>query len=214
MPYLLVGRRWPERVGNFLNVRRQIMDTNVLSAERGSVALLKLTAAGLTDGDASEIAASAELAERIVNLVKGNWRNPAMCEVCFRLAADLRPVVDEDAIVARILATVGREYKVTIGQIRGKSRKVRFAWPRQVVAYLIRCVLPDRPFSVIAADVGSKCHATPMHSVRAVNGSLEHDKSPRGDRSRARILRMKTDLQKLVGDRFQPKPPQTATPPS
>ena len=73
--------------------------------------------------------------------------------------------------VDRIIAAVCLRYRVTVDEIRGRTRPDRVAFPRQVAMFLLRHW--GMPFEAVGHAIGSKTHGTAMHACEAVRTRME-----------------------------------------
>lgn len=67
------------------------------------------------------------------------------------------------------IAKVTAEYfELTVADLRGPSRKAKYAWPRQIAMTLCR-EIGDRSFPDIGEFFGGRDHTTILHGKRAVD---------------------------------------------
>lgn len=71
----------------------------------------------------------------------------------------------------RIIAAVCLRYRVTVDEIRGRTRPDRVAFPRQVAMFLLRHW--GMPFEAVGHAIGEKTHGTAMHACDAVRTRME-----------------------------------------
>ena len=76
--------------------------------------------------------------------------------------------------VARIVAEVCRQYRLTRDEIASPRRTARVAVPRQVAMYLCRHHT-DAALAAIGADLGGRDHSTVAHALKAIERRLERD---------------------------------------
>ena len=90
---------------------------------------------------------------------------------------------DQIEMVQRMVAD---ESGVTVEMMRGPSRGAVVVWARQVAIWICReldgCEVLGRrfhplPLKYIGQMFGGRCHGTILHSLRAVNSSIEVEKT-------------------------------------
>jgi chromosomal replication initiator protein len=72
-------------------------------------------------------------------------------------------------MMSDVAEAVARYYHVTLGDLRGKSRRASIVRPRQVAYYLCR-VLTFQTYQDIGWYFGGRDHTTVMHGVGLVEG--------------------------------------------
>ena len=70
---------------------------------------------------------------------------------------------------------IARQFKVSVQDMRSKSRKKTVAFPRQVSMYLIR-ELTDLSLPEIGRFFGAKHHTTILYATKKIKGDLRSNK--------------------------------------
>ncbi|MFC1523883.1 chromosomal replication initiator protein DnaA [Thermodesulfobacteriota bacterium] len=73
---------------------------------------------------------------------------------------------------------IARQFKVSVTDMRSKTRKKEITFPRQVTMYLAR-KLTDQPLSDIGKAL-NRDHSTVVHSIKVISGSIVRNNSVRG----------------------------------
>jgi chromosomal replication initiator protein len=94
------------------------------------------------------------LAARALAAIDGGERSPE------------RPISPD-----RLLAAIAQHYRVSLEDLRGKSRRPQVVWARQVAMYLLRAET-DRSLLQIGALLGGRDHTTVLHGCTRVGETL------------------------------------------
>lgn len=135
-----------------------------------------------------------ELIEFLAENIRGDIRHVESAIVGLKAKASLlRTVPDLDMVKEVVAGIVGhaqklnadlirdfisRQFKVSVNDLRSKSRKQTISFPRQVSMYLAR-LLTEQPLS----DIGkafNRDHSTVVHSIRVINEAIVRNGSVRG----------------------------------
>ncbi|MHA1757637.1 MAG: chromosomal replication initiator protein DnaA, partial [Promethearchaeota archaeon] len=73
-----------------------------------------------------------------------------------------------------IIKTVAQFYDLKIEDIMGKSREKRFAYPRQIIMYLMREEIKSS-YPSIGQELGGRDHTTAMHAFHKISQDIEND---------------------------------------
>jgi chromosomal replication initiator protein DnaA len=73
-----------------------------------------------------------------------------------------------------VLRGVAQKYEIKVEDLLSPRRDRRFAWPRQILMYLLREKAKMR-FEQVGAAVGGRDHSTVMHAVDQVNSRMKKD---------------------------------------
>jgi chromosomal replication initiator protein len=76
--------------------------------------------------------------------------------------------------LAVVLKVVAQKYEINVEDLLSPRRDRRFAWPRQILMYLLREKAKMR-FEQVGAAIGGRDHSTVMHAVDQVNKRKEKD---------------------------------------
>lgn len=87
-----------------------------------------------------------------------------------------------------IIKSTASYYNIKLSQLKGKRRDRKFAWPRQVIYFLLRTKL-DISLEQIGVLLGGRDHTTILYGVNKVSRILEKNEDMRVD-----ILRIKKEL--------------------
>ena len=77
--------------------------------------------------------------------------------------------------IKRIIYRVSNYYSISEDDIKSKSRKREYVFPRQICHWITHKI-KRYSYAYIAKEIGGKDHATVMHSIRTVNNLIETNK--------------------------------------
>ncbi|PIR93751.1 chromosomal replication initiator protein DnaA [Candidatus Falkowbacteria bacterium CG10_big_fil_rev_8_21_14_0_10_39_11] len=80
--------------------------------------------------------------------------------------------------IKKLIDTIGEFYEINEADILGKSREKRFAFPRQIIMFLLREEL-NYSYPTIGAEIGNRDHTTAMHAYSKISNNLETDEKLR-----------------------------------
>jgi len=84
-----------------------------------------------------------------------------------------------DAVtIKKVLDTISMFYEISMDDILGKSREKRFAFPRQVIMFIMREEL-GYSYPTIGAEIGGRDHTTAMHAYSKISRQVERDEKLR-----------------------------------
>ena len=81
--------------------------------------------------------------------------------------------------LAEVIRVVAQAHGVTVDEIKGACRVRKFAWPRQLAAYLCRD-MTDHSYPEIGRAFGDRDHTTILFAYRKISARLEHDERLHG----------------------------------
>ncbi|PIE65148.1 MAG: chromosomal replication initiator protein DnaA [Desulfobacterales bacterium] len=136
-----------------------------------------------------------ELAEEFVNYlsrhIKGDVRKVESAILAIKARAAIQGGLVTETMIEEVVTMVAgvprgitaqmitelvsRQFQISINDMQSRSRKKRFAFPRQVAMYLSR-----KHTEETLADIGhifNRDHATVMHSIKVVSGLIRRDNS-------------------------------------
>ena len=97
------------------------------------------------------------------------------------ILTSFQPVSATKSITPRqLIQAVATYFDLRMEDMLGKSREKRFAFPRQVVMYLMREEM-KASYPTIGAELGGRDHTTAMHAYEKIttcltdNEKLQHD---------------------------------------
>jgi len=73
-----------------------------------------------------------------------------------------------------IIQTVAEYFDIDIGDVLGKSREKRLAFPRQIIMYLLREEM-NISYPSIGAELGGRDHTTAMHAYSKIVRVIKED---------------------------------------
>ncbi|GAB4151634.1 MAG: chromosomal replication initiator protein DnaA [Planctomycetota bacterium] len=123
---------------------------------------------------------NSRLMEDAVNRLK-LIANASMCELTVKHARELlgaeestppKPSID------LIQSIVAEEYRISLSDINGKTRKKMVAWPRQIAMYLAR-EMTGYTLDEIGGLFGGRDHSTVLHAVSKVTEAMASDVAAR-----------------------------------
>lgn len=79
-----------------------------------------------------------------------------------------------------IIQTVAEYFDIEIGDILGKSREKRLAFPRQIIMFLLREEMKIS-YPSIGQELGGRDHTTAMHAYTKIQGNLKEDEQLKRD---------------------------------
>ncbi|EKD47295.1 MAG: chromosomal replication initiation protein [uncultured bacterium] len=79
-----------------------------------------------------------------------------------------------------IIQTVAEYFDIEIGDILGKSREKRLAFPRQIIMFLLREEMKIS-YPSIGQELGGRDHTTAMHAYTKISGNLKEDEQLKRD---------------------------------
>ena len=79
-----------------------------------------------------------------------------------------------------LIETVSVYYDLTIDDLLGKSREKRFAYPRQIVMFLMREEIKSS-YPAIGAALGGRDHTTAMHAYDKISTLVDSDEKLQQD---------------------------------
>ena len=139
-----------------------------------------------------------EILEHIANTVHSNVRElegalnkviafhhfknltPTM-ETVKPMLSSFQPTNTKRSVTARqLIQTVAEHYDLEIIDLTGKSRERRFAFPRQIIMYLMREEM-KASYPSIGAEIGGRDHTTAMHAYGKIAGCVEEDEKLQHD---------------------------------
>jgi chromosomal replication initiator protein len=85
---------------------------------------------------------------------------------------------NDSVTIKKLLETVGDFYEIEHAELLGKSREKRYAFPRQIIMYLMREEL-RYSYPTIGAEIGGRDHTTAMHAYSKISNVVEHDEKVR-----------------------------------
>ncbi|OGF33439.1 hypothetical protein A2223_02230 [Candidatus Falkowbacteria bacterium RIFOXYA2_FULL_35_8] len=80
--------------------------------------------------------------------------------------------------VTKLLETITQFYEISSADVLGKSREKRFAFPRQIIMYLMREEL-GFSYPTIGSEIGGRDHTTAMHAYSKISNNMEKDEKLR-----------------------------------
>jgi chromosomal replication initiator protein len=117
------------------------------------------------EGALTKLAVQAGLEDRPIDLDIAS----AMVEKYFRGTLE-KPAVSE------IIDAVGRQFKISVDEIRGISRKAPIVEARHVAIYITREITGDS-WKHIGSQFGNRDHTSMMHGYQKVQELMQHDKN-------------------------------------
>jgi len=82
----------------------------------------------------------------------------------------------EKPAVSEIIDAVGRQFKISVDEIRGVSRKAPIVEARHVAIYITREITGDS-WKHIGSQFGNRDHTSMMHGYQKVQEMMQHDKN-------------------------------------
>lgn len=79
-----------------------------------------------------------------------------------------------------IIQTVSEYFDIDIGDVLGKSREKRLAFPRQIIMFLLREEMKIS-YPSIGNELGGRDHTTAMHAYSKINGQSKEDEQLKRD---------------------------------
>ena len=79
-----------------------------------------------------------------------------------------------------IIQTVSEYFDIDIGDVLGKSREKRLAFPRQIIMFLLREEMKIS-YPSIGNELGGRDHTTAMHAYSKINGQAKEDEQLKRD---------------------------------
>ena len=135
-----------------------------------------------------------ELIDYLADNIRGDIRHVESAIVGLKAKASLLDVVPDLDMVKEVIANIvgsshditadlirdfiSSQFKVSVEDLRSKSRKQAISFPRQISMYLAR-KLTEQPL----ADIGkafNRDHSTVVHSIRVINEAIARNGSVRG----------------------------------
>lgn len=80
--------------------------------------------------------------------------------------------------IKKLLQTISEFYEISEDDLLGKSREKRFAFPRQIIMFLLREEL-NYSYPTIGAEIGNRDHTTAMHAYSKISNNLENNEKLR-----------------------------------
>ncbi len=80
----------------------------------------------------------------------------------------------------QLIQTVAEHYDLRIEDLVGKSREKRFAFPRQIIMYLMREEMKSS-YPSIGAEIGGRDHTTAMHAYDKISSCISEDEKLQHD---------------------------------
>lgn len=105
---------------------------------------------------------------------------PIDLDVVERVLSDTFTRANLTPTVEQIQSVVAKYYRVSMSNLRSKSRSSKIAKARQVAMYLAR-TLSKMPLSDIGKAFGGRDHSTVIHSINKIDSMLDHDQGLRLD---------------------------------
>jgi chromosomal replication initiator protein len=106
------------------------------------------------------------------------------CEITIGLAKDvLKNIIktsEKDLSIETIQKVVSKRFDLKISDLKSKRRQRGFVLPRQISMYLAR-KLTKMSLPEIGAHFGGKDHSTVFHSIKKIEGLMDHDKKIKND---------------------------------
>ena len=106
------------------------------------------------------------------------------CEITIDLAKDvLKNIIktnEKNINIEIIQKVVSKRFNLKTSDLKSKRRQRSFVLPRQICMYLARR-LTKMSLPEIGAHFGGKDHSTVFHSVKKIEGLLDHDKKIKKD---------------------------------
>lgn len=97
------------------------------------------------------------------------------------ILSSFQPSMSKKTVTARILIqTVAEHYDIQIDDLTGKSREKRFAFPRQIIMYLMREEMKSS-YPTIGAELGGRDHTTAMHAYGKITNCVTSDEKLQHD---------------------------------
>jgi len=97
------------------------------------------------------------------------------------ILASLQPIKNMRSITPKqLIETVSVYYDLNIDDLLGKSREKRFAYPRQIVMFLMREEMKSS-YPAIGTALGGRDHTTAMHAYDKISGLVDNDEKLKQD---------------------------------
>jgi len=97
------------------------------------------------------------------------------------ILSSFQPASSKKSVTARqLIQTVAEHYDLQIEDLTGKSREKRFAFPRQIIMYLMREEMKSS-YPSIGAEIGGRDHTTAMHAYGKITGCINEDEKLQHD---------------------------------
>lgn len=97
------------------------------------------------------------------------------------ILTSFQPAITNKSFTARqIIQAVSSHFDLQTIDLMGQSREKRFAFPRQIIMYLMREEM-KASYPTIGAEIGGRDHTTAMHAYDKISGRLTDDEKLQHD---------------------------------
>lgn len=91
------------------------------------------------------------------------------------ILSSFQPSTAKKSITAKEMKkAIASYFDLEMDQLLGRSRKKQYAFPRQILMYLMREEM-DASYPSIGSEVGDRDHTTAMHAYKKISNKLEED---------------------------------------